>query len=175
MIDDCPSCGYSLVGLPDEHRCPECGLEYERDSLVFTEPRRIWKVLVVANAGMFLICLVSWLFRGASTGIELWLVGLFGMMSAGWIWHLLKKRRAILVSPNTIRIVERDAQQEVYQIGDVGQIRWNFVNGDILIERPNGTELVVIKSRFLASNIQAWRIVKTVRCYVQLGRDARST
>lgn len=25
----CPNCGYSLVGLPREHECPECGYEYD--------------------------------------------------------------------------------------------------------------------------------------------------
>jgi len=25
----CPQCGYVLKGLPEEHRCPECGREYD--------------------------------------------------------------------------------------------------------------------------------------------------
>ena len=25
----CPNCGYSLVGLPREHTCPECGYKYD--------------------------------------------------------------------------------------------------------------------------------------------------
>jgi hypothetical protein len=125
---------------------------------------------------MFLITAAAWCFwRRSPTGTEWWLVALFGTGSAGWIWHLSKRRRAVLVSPNTIRIIERDGQQEVYRISDVGQIRWDFVYGDILIERPDGTELAVIKQRFLASNIQARRIVKTVRRHVQLARDAQST
>lgn len=34
----CPRCAYSLVGLPDEHTCPECGIEYSVESL-----RAQWK------------------------------------------------------------------------------------------------------------------------------------
>jgi len=29
----CVACGYSLRGLPDRHQCPECGTEYEIETL----------------------------------------------------------------------------------------------------------------------------------------------
>jgi hypothetical protein len=29
----CLRCGYSLGGLPDQHKCPECGIEFDADSL----------------------------------------------------------------------------------------------------------------------------------------------
>lgn len=32
MLTNCPICNYSLTGLPDQHRCPECGYDYDRDS-----------------------------------------------------------------------------------------------------------------------------------------------
>lgn len=31
----CPACLYDLAGLPGEHRCPECGLEYDRSHAFF--------------------------------------------------------------------------------------------------------------------------------------------
>lgn len=31
----CPRCSYSLVGLPSEHSCPECGLQYDEKTLVW--------------------------------------------------------------------------------------------------------------------------------------------
>ena len=30
QCDVCLNCGYSLKGLPDSHRCPECGVAYDR-------------------------------------------------------------------------------------------------------------------------------------------------
>jgi hypothetical protein len=34
----CTNCLYPLDGLPDIHRCPECGIEYDR-----TECRELWR------------------------------------------------------------------------------------------------------------------------------------
>ncbi len=33
-IEQCPQCGYDLVGLPDKGPCPECGFEYDGQSLI---------------------------------------------------------------------------------------------------------------------------------------------
>ncbi|RME36470.1 MAG: hypothetical protein D6788_11525, partial [Planctomycetota bacterium] len=35
LLDTCPACAYSLVGLPVEHRCPECGMEVDRRWTIF--------------------------------------------------------------------------------------------------------------------------------------------
>lgn len=34
----CTNCLYPLDGLPDQHRCPECGVEYDRDAC-----RQLWQ------------------------------------------------------------------------------------------------------------------------------------
>ncbi len=36
-LDHCLVCGYSLHGLPDVHRCPECGTDYDRRTLVWRQ------------------------------------------------------------------------------------------------------------------------------------------
>ena len=35
--DNCPRCHYSLRGLPESHRCPECGFPYGQETLVWGE------------------------------------------------------------------------------------------------------------------------------------------
>ncbi len=37
-LEVCVECGYDLVGLPDHHRCPECGIGYDKH-----EVRTIWQ------------------------------------------------------------------------------------------------------------------------------------
>jgi uncharacterized paraquat-inducible protein A len=34
----CTNCGYCLNDLPDRHRCPECGIEYDMQAL-----QRVWE------------------------------------------------------------------------------------------------------------------------------------
>lgn len=34
-LKQCPMCGYSLEGLPSEHKCPECGEAYDTDVRVW--------------------------------------------------------------------------------------------------------------------------------------------
>ena len=41
---ECPACGYSLRGLPDSYRCPECGFEYDERTRVW-RPETPWKGL----------------------------------------------------------------------------------------------------------------------------------
>jgi len=37
----CPGCDYDLRGLPTEYNCPECGLTYDRDTMVWIgQPNR---------------------------------------------------------------------------------------------------------------------------------------
>ncbi|UCG32954.1 MAG: hypothetical protein JSU68_14975 [Phycisphaerales bacterium] len=40
-FDACPRCAYSLRGLPADHYCPECGLRFDRDCVLYrvTNPK----------------------------------------------------------------------------------------------------------------------------------------
>lgn len=44
----CPVCGYRLARLPDQHRCPECGLRYDIDSV-----RQVWQIWRNKDIGLW--------------------------------------------------------------------------------------------------------------------------
>ncbi len=161
MLDCCPRCRYSLVGLPTHHRCPECGLEIERDARLFEPSRRSWKLMGT------ICCLAAAVWGiGAVLGKDVW------HMCRAVFWLLLsvvffmgsrRSGRAILVSQYTIRIIDRDTEPEVYDTCDVGQATWSFVNGAVTIRRTDGTVLTVVAQTFLSSNRQAQRLAATIQ------------
>ena len=57
----CLKCDYDLTGLPDEHACPECGLQYDPDNVAIELARKpaILEV-VVALTGLGIIYASFW-------------------------------------------------------------------------------------------------------------------
>ena len=53
-ITRCPVCLYDLTGLPSNHRCPECGFEYDETTRVWwmrvVPPRLFWCVIIICDA-----------------------------------------------------------------------------------------------------------------------------
>ncbi len=63
QITKCPICRYDLTGLPKNHRCPECGFEYDETMRVWMPgSSRIWYLRTVAAA--------VWLYQGFHLAIE---------------------------------------------------------------------------------------------------------
>ena len=58
LLEHCPRCRYALEGLPEEHRCPECGLGIDRQWHVFGG-RAVWhtnmRALVVFTLGILVL------------------------------------------------------------------------------------------------------------------------
>ncbi len=58
MLTHCPCCKYDLTGLPEQHRCPECGYDYDRDSEVIPlqSPPPLWiKILILFQVALALL------------------------------------------------------------------------------------------------------------------------
>jgi hypothetical protein len=115
----CPRCDYDLTGLPRAHRCPECGTEYDQDSLLL--PCRIQKVPAFAwsfRVLRFTIMVVGVLASlvlaptiAAAFGIHPGALLLLGVIAAAvaaaWIPRLVTGRRlkpdvALIITPPTL-------------------------------------------------------------------------
>lgn len=57
-LDTCPLCGYSLRGLPTDHKCPECGLVYD-PSLVVIRWKEESRARRAIPAAAFLVGLIA--------------------------------------------------------------------------------------------------------------------
>jgi len=128
VIERCPQCDYLLRGLPDEHRCPECGLVNERDTILFREPRTVWAVAGVVYMSLAVMAGVLWS-SGRTPAFGLWVPIGLAVIAWIWFWNLRKAMHFILVSRRNIRILGRNEEAEVYPISDVGGDQMGFRHG----------------------------------------------
>jgi len=174
MLDRCPRCRYSLVGLPTHHCCPECGLEIERDAQLFQPSRQSRKIAAVLAAlyGLGAAILgVAAMTRPTLRYLGYAAAGVLFMVAVFW-WRARWRGRAILVSQRTIRILGRTTEPEVYDISDVGQAKWSFVNGAVTIQRTDGILLTAISAGFLGSNRIARSLAATIQAHVDRVQQA---
>jgi hypothetical protein len=87
-FDRCPRCRYSLRGLPANHFCPECGLEYDENCVAakVRNPKRVLLQIV------FLVVMVGYMFAVSPPSLGPWdaesgeaakqLVGCVGLLVA---------------------------------------------------------------------------------------------
>lgn len=65
-LAQCPACRYDLTGLPSNHRCPECGLEYG-DTL------RVWRPGVSRIVLLRIVAACVWFYQGSYLVLQLFL------------------------------------------------------------------------------------------------------
>ncbi len=66
-LSRCPACRYDLTGLPQDHRCPECGFAYDRTTHVWwTCAVPVWSLVLLwlATFGVLLMRLAGPLMTG---------------------------------------------------------------------------------------------------------------
>jgi len=92
----CPGCDYDLRGLPTEHECPECGLTYDRETLVWTG--RTNRAQIIIAGGIAVCGLTVMLVSGAAFGSLQWrlmaLTYVAVIIFYGWIIHRKSTQRS---------------------------------------------------------------------------------
>jgi hypothetical protein len=151
-------CDYLLVGLPDRHRCPECGFEYDRAMEVIA-PKRGWMfwglVGTIAIWWVYTVTVAIWAFRGAVLWASVLLIALLGV---GMLRHVnLRSRRRVVIWGGGVLIIGRRRRPEVFEWGRIASLRREFVNGATLLS-PEGNKVTFIPTSFLgsAANLDAF-------------------
>ena len=157
-------CTYSLAGLPEKHRCPECGLFYERQSSVIQRARLGWLILAIAYGVMLAAGIALLMLRGK---ISFFLVAAAAGM-AGVLWHLRGPRRMVLVSREKLRIIGREANEEIYAMDRIKAAKWSRVDGAVSIFGTNGELVTRVPQAFLSSAKNTKKIAAVINTYAGL-------
>ncbi len=159
VISSCPRCAYSLDGLPTVHTCPECGLEYDRESSVFIahpRARRSWPI--VAISVLFVVGIGAWVWTGTAVTLLVAVSGLVGSIS-----HLVRRRYAFaIVERRRVRFVREDFGEECFTCDAIGAAGWSHLTGAVVIKSAAGRTLVRLPPYFFGSPTRAQTFVSAV-------------
>ncbi|MCH8853367.1 MAG: hypothetical protein IID41_12065 [Planctomycetes bacterium] len=151
-LGKCPICDYNLRGLPNTHRCPECGWFYDAQT-------RIWRPLkpkVIFGGFVGLICggsqLVQFIFQAPRLWIPvcaLW-IGLASYL--GWRCYLIYKRgQFVCVGPDGIRYRLQKTEAQLILWKDIASIHRQRFDKLCRIERIGGQQHIVLQGAFASA------------------------
>jgi hypothetical protein len=81
-LTHCPICRYDLSGLPKDHRCPECGFEYDASMRMWVAPPARWWYYAFCVCWFLFGLFTCWILLRLATGWDA-LIAVF--MVALWI------------------------------------------------------------------------------------------
>ena len=135
LLEHCPRCRYALEGLPNEHRCPECGLWIDRRWQVFGG-RAIWHT----NMRALVAFLLGFLVLGAVLSVALlilkadfsimgwWGPGLYALIIIpGFCWFFVVKPSGfVAVGPRGVAVNRGRGKVEEYTWERIGKARFHL-------------------------------------------------
>ncbi len=151
-LGKCPICSYNLRGLPNTHRCPECGWFYDTQTRIWRplKPKVIFGGLVglIFGSGQ----LVQFIFHAPRLWIPvcvLW-IGLTSFLA--WRCYLLYKRgQFVCVGPDGIRYRLQKAETQLILWKDIAAIRRQRFDKLCRVERVGDQSYIVLQGVFSSS------------------------
>jgi len=147
----CVWCDYSLRGLPETHRCPECGTRYDPDTQLFIchpQGRGMWKTFVGLLSCASLIFAAEWYSPGGKLALPPLAVAAVAALELIW--------RANWSGEHTLRIlIDRTGVQlhsprdgvQTFPWRDISRASINWVLGNVTLRHSNGSKIFSIPAR----------------------------
>jgi len=148
LEERCPRCDYSLAGLPDKHRCPECGFEYERRMLVIRQSSRYTFIYV----GLAVFCVIG-VIPPLLIGGRMLLLAFNSVCVAGMFLsfaHLRRRNRAVL-SSRGFSLISRNGPPREFRWREVGAVEYKSFGGGVTVRGTDGNKLHEIPAEFFGS------------------------
>jgi hypothetical protein len=170
-LETCPSCGYSLTGLPDTHDCPECGFFFERNARVFRRTKHpVREITLVVLYACFLLILV---YKNPEPRLFI-LTAAFAVI-AGWRLHASRRPSPmVIVSQTCVRIVDDDGTERVHDVEKLGKAHWSFITGWFTLQARDDLPLDQFEGALTGSNRHARQAVRLFNEAIRLRDEAET-
>ena len=136
MIDACPVCRYLLRGLNEPIQCPECGLRFGIDPVLFRVSGKPWLAIAAASLVGASIALVLPFSRKGSDPVLYWWVLPQSLLFLGSLFHWRRARsRFLIVSATEARIFHNNTETDVIPLDADTDARWEWTTGRVTFYR----------------------------------------
>jgi len=121
MLIRCPLCTYSLRGLPDRHRCPECGYDYDQRMEVIEQSATLAVIflgcLAMAAVGLFIL----WPIQLRGLGVVFAPIGLVYML-----WYVTRffagYHNKVVIGPDGIQLIKRRRVRDRFSWSQISRV-----------------------------------------------------
>ncbi len=150
----CPQCKYSLKGLPADHRCPECGFEYDAETAM-------WKGRLDGkdiSAYVVAICTVIWIFLSRLFGtpflprsaLRVALLLILGVLTLFVLYRVRQMRRAgdAVCTTRQGVWIKKGRRSELYLWDEIEDVFWNSTNRNAGMKTRGRTRPIYIAQVF---------------------------
>ncbi len=163
MLIRCPLCNYSLIGLPDRHKCPECGFSYDKRMEVLTLALRkqvfwlvVWTLVYLGQAAFFA-------YRAGLASIPMITHAIisFFPLYGFYLWRKQKQDK-ILLWQDGLQVITKSKPGPVYSWQDIRVAEQSLINGHAILKMRNGDRITLFGRKFFGSHNRTGDFVKSI-------------
>jgi len=161
MLKACPRCSYSLKGLPGDHKCPECGLPYDDNTIAVRQNRRGWKVFLILNACTCAVGFLLWIINPSRFAWNPFIAFALPTLLV-YLWRMRSRTPVVVLSKAMMHILNSGNGDCRYALGDVAEAQWSAVDGSVELLDRKGEVVVRLPRGLLWSHSRAKKLVQEI-------------